>query len=172
MSSSDAEKIKKGALATAGVYAQDEIDKACGLLAEFSDQSIETVRLVFVDQHGILRGKTLVTSALVSAFASGIGMPSTLLLKDTAHKTVFPVWSDDVSIGEVTLQGASDVLAVPDPNTATKVPWSPHSRMILCDILDQNKAPVTFASRHVLRQALTQLDAKGCLLYTSPSPRD
>ena len=33
--------------------------------------------------------------------------------------------------------------------------------MILCDILDQNKAPVTFASRHVLRQALTQLDAKG-----------
>ena len=48
MSSSDAEKIKKGALATAGVYAQDEIDKACGLLAEFSDQSIETVRLVFV----------------------------------------------------------------------------------------------------------------------------
>ena len=161
MSSSDAEKIKKGALAAAGVYAQDEIDKACELLAEFSDQSIETVRLVFVDQHGILRGKTLVASALVSAFTSGIGMPSTLLLKDTAHKTVFPVWSDDVSIGEVTLQGASDVLAVPDPNTATKVPWSPHSRMILCDILDHNKAPVTFSSRHVLRQALTQLDAEG-----------
>ena len=67
MSSSDAEKIKKGALATAGVYGKEEIDKACELLAEFSDQSIETVRLVFVDQHGILRGKTLVTSALVSA---------------------------------------------------------------------------------------------------------
>ena len=161
MPGSDAAKIKAGALAGAGVYTPGDIEKACELLAEFNAQSIETVRLVFVDQHGILRGKTVVSSALASAFASGIGMPSTLLLKDTAHKTVFPVWSDDVSVGEVTLQGASDVLAVPDPNAATRVPWSPHSRMILCDVLDRSKAPVTFSSRHVLRDALTQLDAQG-----------
>ena len=161
MSSSDAAKIKAGALAGAGVYTQNDIDKACELLAEFNAQSIETVRLVFVDQHGILRGKTVVSSALASVFSSGIGMPSTLLLKDTAHKTVFPVWSDDVSVGEVALQGASDVLAVPDPNTATKVPWSPHSRMILCDVLDRNKAPIIFSSRHVLKNVLSQLDAQG-----------
>ncbi len=161
MSSSDAEKFKTGTLAGAGIYTPDDIDKACEILAEFNAQSIETVRLVFVDQHGILRGKTVVASALASAFASGIGMPSTLLLKDTAHKTVFPVWSDDVSVCGLALQGASDVLAVPDPNTACKVPWSPHSRIILCDVLDRSKAPITFSSRHVLRHALTQLDALG-----------
>ena len=161
MAASDAAKIKAGALAAAGVYTQNDIEKACELLAEFNAQSIETVRLVFVDQHGILRGKTIVTGALASAFTSGIGMPSTLLLKDTAHKTVFPVWSDDVSVGELALQGASDVLAVPDPDTACKVPWSPHSAMILCDVLDRNKAPVTFSSRHVLRQAVELLHAQG-----------
>jgi len=161
MSSPDAEKIKTGALASAGLYTQNAIDKACELLAEFNAQSVETVRLVFVDQHGILRGKTVVTDALASAFISGIGMPSTLLLKDTAHKTVFPVWSDNVSIGELTLQGASDVLAVPNPETATRVPWSPHSRMILCDVVDRNKAPVTFSSRNVLQRALNLLDTQG-----------
>jgi len=46
-------------------------------------EGIETVRVVFVDQHGILRGKTIVASAIKSAFVNGVKVPSTLLLKDT-----------------------------------------------------------------------------------------
>ena len=48
---------------------------------------LETVRVLFADQHGVLRGKTIVASALSSLFEQGIAAPSTLLLKDTSHRT-------------------------------------------------------------------------------------
>ena len=51
------------------------------VLEKLKADGIETVRAVFVDQHGILRGKTIVSSALETAFDDGINVPSTLLLK-------------------------------------------------------------------------------------------
>ncbi|MDE4134908.1 glutamine synthetase family protein [Phaeobacter sp. QD34_3] len=161
MANSHLDKIRSGALARAGALCDAQVEQAANLVAEYEADGVETVRLLFADQHGILRGKTVVTAALASAFASGIGMPSTLLLKDTAHKTVFPVWSDDVSVGDMALQGASDILAVPDPATACPVPWSPHSRIILCRVLDRELTPVTFSSTQVLGTAISGLQALG-----------
>ena len=84
MSKQMLEKIKNGALAKAGVLNDVAIDQAAALIAQYEAEGVETMRLVFPDQHGILRGKTIVASAFASVFVSGIGMPSTLLLKDTA----------------------------------------------------------------------------------------
>src|SRR3954471_11225580 len=44
---------------------------------------VELVRIVWCDLHGITRGKTIVASALRQLLADGIGMVSTLMLKDT-----------------------------------------------------------------------------------------
>ena len=52
-------------------------------LASLGEHNIRTVRLAFADQHGILRGKTIVADALPAAFKNGWGLTSTLLLKDT-----------------------------------------------------------------------------------------
>ena len=62
------------------------------------ESELETVRVLFADQHGVLRGKTIVAGALSSLFEQGIAAPSTLLLKDTSHRTVFPVWSENPGI--------------------------------------------------------------------------
>ena len=102
---------------------QEQID---AVLAQVQEQGLETIRVCFVDQHGILRGKTIVASALQSAFEAGIGVPSTLLLKDTFHRTVFPVWSEGASIADLPLAGAGDVLIHPDPTRFFPLPWSPH----------------------------------------------
>ncbi|MFM2399066.1 MAG: hypothetical protein RL341_1223, partial [Pseudomonadota bacterium] len=56
------------------------------------DQSIELVRFSWADLHGVLRGKTLVAAAAADAMQNGVAMVSTLLLKDTAHKTAFKVF--------------------------------------------------------------------------------
>lgn len=154
-------RLTTGALARAGVYEPAQIDTICDLLAQFQAEAVETIRLVFADQHGILRGKTLVLDALPSVFTAGLGMPSTLLLKDTAHKTVFPVWQENASVGDLILQGASDVVAVPDPGAVVKLPWAPYSRLILCDILDRSLDPVPFAARQVLRTAIGALADHG-----------
>ena len=42
-------------------------------------EKLETVRFAFCDQHGVLRGKTLVASEAASAMRSGVAMTSTLL---------------------------------------------------------------------------------------------
>src|SRR4029078_3116253 len=56
-------------------------------------EKLEVVRFSFGDQHGRLRRKTLVASEAASAMRSGVTMTTTLLAKDTAHRTVFPVFT-------------------------------------------------------------------------------
>ena len=136
-------------------------DRVTAVLALVDEAEIETVRVVFVDQHGILRGKTIIASALASAFTSGLGVPSTLLLKDTAHRTVFPVWEGDVEVGDLHLGGAGDVLLRPDPDRFFRLPWAPHSAMILCDVEHRDGTPVAFSSGAVLRRAVAALADAG-----------
>ena len=97
------------------------------VLEKLKADGIETVRAVFVDQHGILRGKTIVSSALETAFDDGINVPSTLLLKDTSHRTVFPIWSNNSNLRDLPLHGASDIVLRPNPERFHRVLVSPFS---------------------------------------------
>jgi glutamine synthetase len=60
------------------------------VLERVRSDGIEGVRLSFPDQHGVLRSKTIPAGDLAKAMSSGCGMASSLLLKDTSHRTVFP----------------------------------------------------------------------------------
>ena len=131
------------------------------ILKDIEQRGIETIRVLFTDQHGILRGKTIVASALASAIENGIGVPSTLLLKDTSHSTVFPVWSADASVGDLPLGGAGDVILKPDPKRFFPLPWSAHSAIILSDVVGRSGAPVAFSPDAVLADAAAALDAAG-----------
>ena len=117
------------------------------------ESKLETVRVLFADQHGVLRGKTIVASALPSLFEQGIAAPSTLLLKDTSHRTVFPVWSENPGI-DGGMGGAGDILLVPDPATFRVLPWSPHSAWIFCDPYFKSGESIPFAPRSVLQNAI------------------
>ncbi|MGD9863575.1 MAG: glutamine synthetase family protein, partial [Pseudodonghicola sp.] len=153
--------LTSGALARRGVLSDAACAAAEEVIARAEEAALETVRLLFADQHGILRGKTLVASALRSAFSSGIAAPSTLLLKDTSHRTVFPVWSEDAGIRSGPMQGANDVLLVPDPGSFRVLPWSPHSAWMLCEPVFRDGTPIPFASRRVLARAIEALAARG-----------
>lgn len=131
------------------------------MLARLENSGTETVRVLFADQHGILRGKTLVASALRSAFANGVGVPSTLLLKDTSHRTVFPVWSDDPAVSPGPLHGANDVLLIPDANSFMPLPWAPHSAWLFADVVYRDGKPIPFAPRRVLQTAVDRLAKRG-----------
>lgn len=149
--------VKDGALAQRGLLNAETCAQADDLLASVAASDIETVRVLFVDQHGILRGKTLVAAALPSVFNSGVAVPSTLLLKDTSHHTVFPVWSKDSGIKSGPMQGANDVLLVPNPTTFRVLPVSPHSAWLLCDVVFRDGSPIPFSSRTVLQNSINRL---------------
>ncbi|WP_298970839.1 glutamine synthetase family protein [uncultured Roseobacter sp.] len=154
-------EISDGALARLGLLDAGAIAAAEALLAQVQDSDLETIRILFPDQHGVLRGKTIVAAAFASAFSSGIAAPSTLFLKDTAHRTVYPVWDGS---GDSPVQGAGDVLLVLDPTTFRVLPHAPGSAWILCDAVMKSGAPLPFAPRTVLRRAVAQLAATGLQL--------
>jgi glutamine synthetase len=124
-------------------------------------EHIELVRLSFPDLHGILRGKALLTEAMPGAFSDGCAVTSTLLLKDTAHRTVVPVFSPGAGLGMERLQGASDMIMVPDPTTFRVLPWLPSTGWMLCDLYYPDGTPIPFATRDVLRRLLEGLELKG-----------
>jgi len=151
------ERIRSGTLSRMGMLDDQATRDASALLEQCERDGFETLRFVFTDQHGILRGKTLTTEALPSAFANGVRVPSTLLLKDTAHRTVFPVWSETGGL----MQGASDVLLVPLPDSFTPLPWAPHSALIHCAVVMTDGAPIPFAPLQVLTTATEALTRRG-----------
>ena len=79
------QQIETGTLARKGLLDAGTIDAAAALLARVAESDVETIRVLFADQHGVLRGKTIVAGALTSIFTNGLAAPSTLLLKDTSN---------------------------------------------------------------------------------------
>jgi glutamine synthetase len=122
---------------------------------------LDLVRFSFADQHGLLRGKTLVAGEAAQAMRNGVGIASTLLLKDTAHRTAFPVFAagDDPLLAG--LRGASDVLLVADPSTFRVLPWAPNTGWLLCDVHFADGAPVPYATRSLGRRIVARLGEQG-----------
>ena len=154
------QQLAQGRLAQAGLLDPAGIEGALHILAEVEARGIETLRVLFTDQHGILRGKTIVASAIPSLFQSGLAAPSTLLLKDTSHRTVFPVWSADGDVASG-MRGAGDILMVTDADTFRILPWSPHSAWILCDLMFASGDRLPLCTRSILRDATAKLARKG-----------
>lgn len=150
----------------AQVWADSDFDVAEEVLRQVAEQGIETIRVVFADQHGVTRGKTITASALASAFEKGLGAPSTLLLKDTSHATVFPVWEEDAGFGAGILTGAADFLMLPDPATFKVFPWADKTGWLLSDIFQPDGSEITMSSRRILKDALARLSAKGMEFVT------
>ena len=128
---------------------------------EIQSRGIEVVRFAFVDQHGILRGKTIAAAAVGAALQNGVGFPSSLLLKDTSNRSVFPVFTAGAGVGVPELSGAADALMLADPSTWRVLPWAPRTGWLLCDLRYSNGKPVPFDTRGILRQALAKLAEHG-----------
>ena len=125
------------------------------------EYGLEVVRLSFPDQHGILRGKSVMAGDAAAAMRNGCSMTTTLLAKDTAHKTAFPVFTPGGGFGMAEMEGGGDFLMIADPTTFRVLPWAPHTGWVLCDIYFPNGKPVPFSTRHLYRRALHQLAEAG-----------
>src|SRR5262245_20973529 len=124
-------------------------------------EKLEVVRFSFADQHGVLRGKTLLASEAASAMRSGVTMTTTLLAKDTAHRTVYPVFTPGGGFAKEEMQGGSDFVMVADPATFRILPWANKTGWLLCDIHFTNGKPVLYSARARCRDALGTLAKAG-----------
>jgi glutamine synthetase len=144
-----------------GLWSDAQREAARALLEQAEARRLQVVRFSFADQHGVLRGKTIAAAALRHALENGVALTSTLLLKDTSHKTVYPAFTPGGGIGMREMEGAADFLIVADPTTFHILPWAPETGWVLCDAYFASGAPVPFDTRRLLRQALGKLAQSG-----------
>ncbi|MGA7810998.1 glutamine synthetase family protein [Bradyrhizobium sp.] len=143
------------------LWSDEQKDAAQRLRRIVEEQKLETIRLSFADQHGILRGKTLVASEALASLESGCSITTTMLAKDTSHRTVFPVFTAGGGFGMKEMEGAADVLMVPDPLTFRVLPWSPATGWLLCDIHFADGRPIPFSTRQLYKSVLARLGQRG-----------
>jgi glutamine synthetase len=128
---------------------------------EIKSRKLELVRFAFCDQHGVLRGKTLVAVEAARAMRLGVNMTSTLLAKDTSHRNIFSVFSAGGGMGVDEMAGAGNFVMVPDPTTFRVLPWAASTGWMLCDIYFDNGKPVPVSTRALYRDALGKLAGQG-----------
>jgi glutamine synthetase len=144
-----------------GLWSAEQKEAAQRLRRVVDEKKLETIRLSFADQHGILRGKTLIASEAIASLESGCSITTSLLAKDTSHKTVFPVFTAGGGFGLTEMEGAADALMVPDPATFRTLPWSPDTGWLLCDLYFGNGKPVPFSTRQLYRSVVNRLGERG-----------
>ena len=153
-----------------GLWSDEQKEAASRLRRIVEEQKLEVIRLSFPDQHGILRGKTLVASEALASLESGCSITTTMLAKDTSHRTVFPVFTSGGGFGMREMEGAADVLMVADPTTFRVLPWAPETGWLLCDIYFADGRPVPFSTRQLYRSALDRNSARAATI-SSPASR-
>ena len=155
--SSSQERTARSFVERHGLWSDEQFEAAARADKWIEEQGLEVVRLSFPDQHGILRGKTVVANEAASAMRNGCSITTTLLAKDTAHKTVFPVFTAGGGFGMAEMEGGGDFLMIADPLTFRVLPWAQRTGWVLCDIYFANGKPVPFSTRHLYRRVLQRL---------------
>ncbi|TSH91782.1 glutamine synthetase [Verticiella sediminum] len=144
-----------------GLWTDEQERAAREMLECMEARGIDVVRFAFPDQHGILRGKTLVADEARAVLRDGVNMTSTLLAKDTSHRTVFPVFTSGGGFDFPGMQGGADFVIVPDPTTFRVLPWAEATGWVMCDAYMQDGTPSPLATRQILRRAVERLGASG-----------
>ena len=144
-----------------GLWSEEQREAAARADRIIAERGLETVRLSFADQHGILRGKTVVAGDAARVMRNGCPITTTLLAKDTSHRTAFPVFTPGGGFGMPQMENGGDCLMVADPLTFRVLPWAPQTGWVLCDLYFADGMPVPFSTRHLYRQALARLADKG-----------
>ena len=144
-----------------GLWSEAQFEAAARAERLIESERLEVMRLSFADQHGILRGKTVMAGDAAHAMRNGVSITTTLLAKDTSHRSVFPVFTEGGGFGMPEMQGGADFLMIADATTFRVLPWAPKTGWALCDIYFPDGSPVPFSTRHLYRGVLENLAVAG-----------
>ena len=131
------------------------------VLKRVHDERLELVRLAWCDLHGFLRGKTVVAGALERVLREGIGMVSTLMLKDISDRTAWKVFEPGGTAGLPGFGQANNLVLLPDPTSLRTLPWTDGTGWLRGQPWFQDGTPVELDTRRVLQRALERLRAAG-----------
>lgn len=133
-------------------------------LKKIDEWEIDQVRFSWCDIHGTTRTKTLMLEFAKEALRSGVGMVSTLMLKDSSDRTAFKVFEPDGTLGLDGFGQGNNLILLADPKSLKRLPWSPKTAWIQCQAWFQNGQAVALDSRRILERASHALAKHGFAL--------
>ena len=145
------------------LYDKQAEEKVKQLISRIKQAGLHSVRILFADQHGVMRGKTVMPDQLPGLFEQGMALPSSLLIKDIANRTVMDVWSGSAT-GLAGMAGLGDILLVPDPDRFFELPHAPGIGWLQADIWHNDGTASPLDTRRIARQQAEQLAGAGLSL--------
>ncbi|MFN0030446.1 MAG: glutamine synthetase family protein [Acidimicrobiales bacterium] len=145
----------------AGVVDDAHLSAVAAIVADAAERKLHSVRVSFVDQHGLLRTKTVAVTRLAEVFADGVGVTGSLLAQDTGNQFALPLWRPS-GVGALDdMIGARDMVMLPDPTTWRLVPWAEGTGWLLCDLYSAGARPLPLSTRGLCRDAVAALADAG-----------
>lgn len=152
---------KVGFVAEHDLYSADQRRAAERIEDEVRDAGLRQVRISWGDQHGLLRSKSVMAEDFIRTLRNGMDFQSATLIMDTTNNIFVPLFVEGGGFGIPELTGYPDVVLVPDPLTFRVLPWAPGTGWVLSDMYFSNGKPVPFSTRHIMRNALEELQSEG-----------
>ena len=118
---------------------------------------VDTVRVSWADQHGLVRGKALPTASFRDTLTNGMRVNTGPVIMDTGGAITHNPFMPGGGFDSLQMEGCPDVICVPDPATFRVLPWAERTGWVLCDMYFQDGTPFPFSSRRVLKQTLAAL---------------
>ncbi|PXY23039.1 glutamine synthetase [Prauserella sp. PE36] len=140
-----------------GLHTPEQAEAAARSRSLVEQHGIEMIRLVWPDQHGLMRGKALTAPAYFGALESGNEITMAPFFFDPANAIVLNPFSADGGFEIEGLGGSPNVTMVPDPQTFTILPWAPKTAVVFTDLYLTSGTPFPLAPRTILRDALNRL---------------
>ena len=124
-----------------------------GVLKAVKENNVKFIRLWFTDILGFLKSFAISPNELETALSEGMGF-------------------DGSSIQGFCRIDESDMVAMPDPDTFTLLPWRPKEEgavaRMFTDVLNPDGTPYVGDPRYVLKRNLEKAAAKGYTMYVGP----
>ncbi len=124
---------------------------------ELSDGSVTSVRVIYPDLHGVVRGKDVPIGEFDRALEHGLAFCSAVMGTDLRHTPVVG--------GE---EGYPDLVAFPDLSTVTMVPWEPGLACCIADLRPVGDHAPPADPRGAVRRAVAACEELGLAPVVGP----
>ena len=124
---------------------------------ELSDDSVTSVRVIYPDLHGVVRGKDVPIGEFRRAEEHGLAFCAAVMGTDLRHTPVVG--------GE---EGYPDLIAFPDLSTMTMVPWEPGLACCIADLRSAGEHEAPADPRGTLRRAVAAFEEVGLSPVVGP----
>jgi len=139
-----------------------EDDRTNNIEKWLKERRITEIECLVPDMSGIARGKILPTRKFLDSYQN-----ETLRLPQSIFGQT--VTGDYIDESDVLTETEPDIILVPDLETMRMVPWYDEpTAQVICDAVNRDGTPVSFAPRSVLRRILALYEEQGWYPVVAP----